>query len=95
LRFLGDPCGRPELPGRDADKAFEVLAALALAREAGAGDDLGQGQVSCCLQEMFGPLDAAQKDLLVRRRSGVGIAMLREAVAVVRDCGPLRQGKAG
>jgi hypothetical protein len=44
---------------------------------------------------MFGPLDAAQEDVLVRRRSGDGIAMPRETVAVVRDRGQLRQGKAG
>jgi hypothetical protein len=37
----------------------------------------------------------ALEDVLVRRHSGGGIARPREAVAVVRDCGPLRQGKAG
>jgi hypothetical protein len=52
--LLGDSCGRPELPRRDADEALEVTGQLALVREAGAQGDLRQGQVcSCfCLQEV-------------------------------------------
>ena len=57
---LGDSCGHPELPRRDADEALEEMAELALVREAGAGGDLRQGQVGSCLQELPGPLDAAQ-----------------------------------
>ena len=56
---LGDSCGRPELPRRDADETLEVLAELALVREAGAGGDLRQGQVGSSLQELPGLLDAA------------------------------------
>ena len=68
--LLGDSCGRPELPGRDADEALEVMRELALVREAGAGGDLRQGQVGSCLQELPGPLDAAHDDVLVRRQPG-------------------------
>jgi hypothetical protein len=32
---LGDACGRPELPRRDADEPLEVMGELALVREAG------------------------------------------------------------
>ena len=34
---------------------------LALVREAGARGDLRQGEVAACLQELLGPLDAAQR----------------------------------
>jgi hypothetical protein len=34
--LLGDSCGYPELPRRDADELFEVMGELALVREAGA-----------------------------------------------------------
>ena len=43
---------------------------LALVGEAGAQGDLRQGQVRPCLQELLGPLDAAQDDVLVRRQPG-------------------------
>src|SRR5262245_60370080 len=43
LRRLGDSCGRPELPRRDTDDPLEVMAELALVREAGACGDLRQG----------------------------------------------------
>src|SRR5262249_46867911 len=33
---LGDPCGHPVLPRRDADEALEVMGEMALVREAGA-----------------------------------------------------------
>jgi hypothetical protein len=71
-----------------------VVAELALVREAGAGGDL-RGQAGSCRREVLGPFDAAQDYVSARRRSSCGIAMPREAVAVVRDCGQLRQGKAG
>jgi hypothetical protein len=46
---LGDSCGHPELPGRDADEALEAMAELALVREAGVRGELRQGQVgSAC-----------------------------------------------
>ena len=42
----GDPCGRSELPRRDANEALEVTGELALVREAGADGHLRQGQVA-------------------------------------------------
>src|SRR5262245_50251882 len=57
---LGGSCGRPELPGRDADQPLEVVGKLALVREAGVRRHLRQGQIRPCLQELLGPLDAAQ-----------------------------------
>src|SRR5262249_27136880 len=66
--LLGDSCGHPELPRRDADEALEVMGELALVREAGAGGDPRQGQVGSCLQELPGPLDAAQDDHPARPR---------------------------
>ena len=57
--LLGDSCGHPELPRRDADEALEVMGELALVREAGVRGDLPQGQVASRLQELLGPLDAA------------------------------------
>src|SRR5438105_8708977 len=65
---LGDSCGRPELPRRDADEALEVTGELALVREAGVRGDLRQGQVAAALQELLGPFDAAHDDVLVRRQ---------------------------
>src|SRR5260370_29636129 len=67
---LGDSCGYPELPRRDADKALEVVGELALVRKASVRGDLRQGQVRPCLQEFLGPLDAARDDELVRRQPG-------------------------
>jgi hypothetical protein len=46
---LGDSCGRPELPRRDADEPLEVTGELALVREAGARRDLRKGEVALSL----------------------------------------------
>src|SRR5262249_39114479 len=46
LPLFGDFCAHPELPGRDADGAVEVIGELALGREAGAGSELRQGQIT-------------------------------------------------
>src|SRR3979490_3198225 len=78
--LLGDSCGRPELPRRDADEALEVLAEHALVREAGARGDLRQGQVRSCLQELLRPLDAAHDDVLVRRQPGGRLELPGEVV---------------
>ena len=59
LRPLGDSCGHPELPGRDADEALEVLGKLALVRETGVRGDLRRGQAVSCLREVLGPFDVA------------------------------------
>src|SRR5262249_1371676 len=67
---LGDSCGSPELPRRDAHDALEVVGELALIREAGAGGDFRQGQVGSSLQEVPGPLDAAHDDVPVRWQPG-------------------------
>src|SRR5262245_3940177 len=64
--LLGDSCGRPEPPRRDADYALEVAGELALVREAGVHGDLRQGEIRSCMQELPGPLDAAQDHVLVR-----------------------------
>ena len=69
---LGDSCGHAVLPRRDADESLEVVGELALVREAGACGDLRQGQVRPCLQQLLGPLDAAEDDVLVRRQSRGG-----------------------
>jgi len=78
--LLGDSCGRPELPRRDADYALEVVGELALVREAGAGGDLRQGQVIASLQELLGSFDAAHHDVLVRRQPGGRLELPREVV---------------
>src|SRR5262249_34553983 len=49
LFVLGDSCGHPELPRRDADDSLEVAGELALVREADARGQLRQGQVRSCL----------------------------------------------
>src|SRR6516225_4964771 len=77
---LGDFCGRPELPRRDADEALEVVGELALVREAGARGDLRQGQVAASLQELLSPLDAAGDDELVRRQPGGPLELAGEVV---------------
>src|SRR5271166_5973548 len=46
---LGDPCGRPKLPRRDADEALEVMGEHTLVREAGVRGDLRQGEVAASL----------------------------------------------
>src|SRR5262245_63327835 len=63
--LLGDSCGRPELPRRDADQPLEVVGELALVREAGTCGDLRQGQVAAPLQELLGAFDAAQEQVRV------------------------------
>src|SRR5262249_14525885 len=94
--LLGDSCGHPELPRRDADEALEVMAELALVREAGASGDLRQGQVGACLQELPGTLDAAQDDVLVRRQPGGRLELPREVVdAKMGRRGHLLQARAG
>jgi len=71
-----------------------VTGELALVREAGAQGDLRQGQVRPCLQELLGPLDATQDDVLVRRQPGGGLELPREVVGVEADNrSQLRQGR--
>src|SRR6516225_2900334 len=74
---LGNSCGRPELARRDADEALEVMAELALVREAGVRGHLRQGQVGSRLQVLPGPLDATGDDVLVRRQPGGGLELAR------------------
>src|SRR6516164_2908972 len=93
---LGDSCGHPELPRREADEALEVMGELALVREAGARRDLCQGEVKVLLQELLGPLDAAPEDVLVRRRPGGRLELPREVVgAKMGRRRHLFQGQAG
>ena len=47
--LLGDCCGHPELPRRDADYALEVVGELALVGEARVRGQLRQGQVAAAL----------------------------------------------
>jgi hypothetical protein len=49
-------------------------------REAGVQGDLRQGQVRPCLQELPGPLDAAQDHVLVRGQPGGGLELPGEVV---------------
>src|SRR5262245_22265626 len=84
-----------ELPRRDADLALEVMGELALVGEAGVRGDLRQGEVASGLQELPGPLDATQDDVLVRRQSGGPLELPDEVVgAEAGDRGQLRQGRA-
>src|SRR6516165_11482475 len=93
--LLGDFCGRPELPRRDADDALEVVGELALVREAGARGDLRQGEVAA-LQELPASLDAAHDDVLVRRQRSGRLELPREVVdAQMGRRGHLLQGQAG
>ena len=55
--LLGDSCGHPELPRRDADETLEVTGELALVREAGVRGDLRQGEVTVLLHELLRPLE--------------------------------------
>ena len=64
---------------------------LALVREAGLCGDLRQGQVCPCLQEVLGPLDAAQDDVLVRRQPRGPLELSREAVGTGLACGYVRE----
>src|SRR5215475_764445 len=95
LSVLGDSCGHPELPRRDADYALEVMRELALVREAGVRGHLRQGEVASGLQELLGPLDAARDDVLVRRQPGGPLELRDEVVgAEAGDGGQLLQGRA-
>src|SRR6516225_8174240 len=95
LSVLGDSCGHPKLPRRDADYALEVMRELALIREAGVRGDLRQGEVASGLQELLGPLDAAGDDVLVRRQPGGPLELRDEVVGTeASDCGHLLQGRA-
>src|SRR6516164_1770646 len=96
LSVLGDSCGHPELPRRDADDALEVMGKLALVREAGVRGDLRQGEIASGLQELFGPLDAARDDVLMRRQPGGPLELPGEVVgAETSDRGQLVQARAG
>src|SRR5262249_51538369 len=93
--FLGGSYARPELPRGDADYALEVMGELALIREPGVRSDLRQGQFGSGLQELPGPLDAAQDDVLVRRQPGGPLELPDEVVgAEAGDRGQLLQGRA-
>src|SRR5262249_58881112 len=55
LSVLGDSCGHPELPRRDADYALEVMRELALVREAGVRGHLRPGEGPSHLAEVHCP----------------------------------------
>src|SRR5262249_2909913 len=94
--LLGDSCGRPELPRRDADQALEVVGELALVTEPGVRGHLRQGQSRVSLQELLGPLDAAQDHVLVGRQPGGPLELPREVVdAETSDRGQLLQAWGG
>jgi hypothetical protein len=94
--LLGDSCGRPELPRRDADLALEVMGELALVGEAGGGGDLRQGKAAAVPEELFGPLDAAGDDVLVWRQARGRLELPGEVVgAETGDRRQLLQGRAG
>ena len=93
---LGDSCGHPEPPRRDADKPLEVAGELALVGEARVRGHLRQGQVRPCLQEFLGPLHAARDDVLVRRQPGGRLELPGEVVgAEMGRRRHLLQGQAG
>src|SRR5262245_34040174 len=78
---LGVSCGCPEPPRGDADQALEVASELALVRKAAARRDLRQREVVAVLpQELLGPLDAADDDVLVRRQPGGRLELAGEVV---------------
>src|SRR5215831_4859277 len=96
LSVLGDSCGHPELPRRDADYALEVMRELALVREPGPRRDLGQGGVGPCSQEVLGPLDAASNHVLVGRQPRGRLELPRKVVAIEAGHGRyLGQGRGG
>ena len=64
MQSLRDSCGPTELARHDTDGALEVVGTLALVREAGAGGDLRQGEVTAALQKPLGPVDTARGELL-------------------------------
>ena len=53
LPLFGDYCAHPELPGRDADEAVEVIGELVLGRESSAGSELRQGHLPLADQGKF------------------------------------------
>src|SRR5262249_13061756 len=68
---------------------------LALIREPGVRGDLRQGQFGSGLQELPGPFDAAQDDVLVRRQPGGPLELRDEVVGTeAGDRGQLLQGRA-
>src|SRR5262249_26430809 len=94
--LLGDSCGRPERPRRDADYALEVTGELVLVPEAGARGDLRQGEVVASLPELLRPFDAAGHDVLVRGKPGGRLELPGEVVgAEAGDRGQLPQARAG
>jgi hypothetical protein len=69
---------------------------LALIREAGARRDLRQRDVTVLSQELLGPLDAADDDVLVRRQPGGRLEPACEVVGTeVSGRRHLLQGQAG
>jgi hypothetical protein len=58
------------LARRNADPPPEVVGELALVREPGVRGPLRQGQTRPGLQEVLGPLDAAQDHVLMGRQPG-------------------------
>src|SRR5262249_12973727 len=82
---LGGSYARPELPRGDADYALEVMGELALIREPGVRGDLRQGQFGSGLEELPGPLDAAQDDVLVRRQPRGPLELRDEVVGAEAD----------
>src|SRR5499433_518408 len=93
--FLGGSYAHQELPRCDADNALEVMGELALIREPGVRGDLRQGPFGSGLEELPGPLDAAQDDVLVRRQPGGPLQLPDEVVgAEAGDRGQLLQGRA-
>ena len=93
---LGEPCGGPEPPRRDADQALDVMRELALVREAGARRDLRQGEVRIFSQELLRPFHAAGDGVPVRRQAGRDLELPREVGgAEVGNRRHLLQGQAG
>ena len=85
-----------EPPRCDADEALEVTAEDALVREPSPCRDHGQGEVRSCSQELLGSLDAAHDDVLVGRKPGGPLELMREVVgADAGDCGHPLQCRAG
>src|SRR5262249_11700751 len=94
--LLGDSCGRPELPRRDADNPLEVTGELALVREAGTCGNLRQGEIAFGLQKLLGSFDAAGDDVLMRRQPGGRLELPREVVdAQMGRRGHVLQGQTG
>jgi len=81
---LGDSCGHPEPPPRDADEALEVVRELTLVREAGMRGDLCQGEPRSRLRQVLGALDTASDNVLVRREPGGGLELPGEVVRITQ-----------